>query len=237
MSKWDDVAESWDHLQGNDGDIYRRRLIYPAVVNELRTAGAKTVLDVGAGNGSLVRLLHTRGIDASGIEVSDRLIGLSHGYGMPSIRAGSRIWKHDATVLKTFGTFDAVTLIFSQQDIGSLEASFAFAMANLRSSGLIVVVGEDYTRLRENPADHTLSRRRWVTKSANEGIQRIEWAGVDGDASIDPHIWSPHSYTASLLANGFTLAHGPKTLPWSAGLPQSYRENARFFIVTARVKE
>ena len=75
------------HACYNDGEaaalIYRRDIRPP-----LPPPGAGPVLDIGCGQGQLVRLMIADGYDAEGIDVSPEQVGLAQAAGLDRIRQG-----------------------------------------------------------------------------------------------------------------------------------------------------
>lgn len=59
---WQDFADWWDKKQGEDGDLWHRTLIDPAVLRVLGDVHSKEVLDLGCGNGYFSRRLALMGV-------------------------------------------------------------------------------------------------------------------------------------------------------------------------------
>jgi ubiquinone/menaquinone biosynthesis C-methylase UbiE len=74
MNKWDDLAEWWDNKQGENGDLWHRTLIDPAVLRILGDVSGKDVLDLGCGNGYFSRRLASMGARVTGIDSSAAMI-------------------------------------------------------------------------------------------------------------------------------------------------------------------
>ena len=55
--EWPTLAAWFDESQGDEGDLWHRTLIYPGILKVIGQVTGREILDVGCGNGSLVRIL------------------------------------------------------------------------------------------------------------------------------------------------------------------------------------
>jgi SAM-dependent methyltransferase len=157
---WIEIADFWDALQDQLGDIYRRKIIVPQVVEVLNTAkGADSLrmLDLGCGNGCVARAIwkDRRNTTIVGIDNVERMIDLAkrrtsswhrtsswpdNFQGVPPIN----FERHDITKEKRIGDpFDVVLACFSLQDAENLSDPIKVAAHNLKPDGLFVVVFEN----------------------------------------------------------------------------------------------
>ena len=74
MGSFEVIAAWWDERAGDDGDVYNRYLILPAVLRALGAVAGLPVLDLGCGNGLLSRCLAGRGARVTGVDISPTLI-------------------------------------------------------------------------------------------------------------------------------------------------------------------
>ncbi len=71
---WNRVADWYDDLVGESGSEYHREVVFPGVLRLLAAKPGDRVLDVACGQGALCRLLHERGMEASGVDAAPKLI-------------------------------------------------------------------------------------------------------------------------------------------------------------------
>jgi SAM-dependent methyltransferase len=103
--------------------------VHPEVAARLATAGARTVLDVGGGNGKLARLLPARGIRCLLLDLSPAMLALAP---RPAARAdGSFLPVAD-------GSVDAVAALYTLYHYDDPGRPIAEARRVLRPGGLFV---------------------------------------------------------------------------------------------------
>jgi SAM-dependent methyltransferase len=71
---WNESAEAWIADQGERGDFSRRFVLDAVMLGRVASGDFKTALDVGCGEGRFCRMLHERGIAATGIDPTERLL-------------------------------------------------------------------------------------------------------------------------------------------------------------------
>lgn len=71
-----EIADEWEEKIGDNGDEFHKKLINPEIFNFLKNSceGVKKILDVGCGNGYMVKLLRDEGYDAYGMDISRNMI-------------------------------------------------------------------------------------------------------------------------------------------------------------------
>ena len=72
---WQAMADWYDAKQGDDGDVWHRALIDPALLEVVGEVEGLRVLDLGCGNGYIARKLARRGAQVTGIDASAPIIG------------------------------------------------------------------------------------------------------------------------------------------------------------------
>ncbi|MEM9197353.1 MAG: class I SAM-dependent methyltransferase [Pseudomonadota bacterium] len=71
---WSRSASAWVTEQGAEGDWSRRHILFPIFRAFFARHRGKTALDIGCGEGQLVRLARADGIEASGLDVTPALL-------------------------------------------------------------------------------------------------------------------------------------------------------------------
>lgn len=116
---WDDLAAWRDERMGEQGDLWHRALIDPAVRAMLGSVRDRRVLDVGCGNGYLTRRLRREGAARSvGIDASAASIRIARRR-ETARPTGAEFHRADASRLASFGSgsFDRIVANMSLMDI------------------------------------------------------------------------------------------------------------------------
>ncbi len=210
---WDSFADSWDDLQGEFGDEYRRAIVGPALENLLQTVKPSigSLLDFGCGNGCISRWCARSVHLVVGVDSSDAMVRFARTYPTPPQLSYS-LGDQDGFPGDFKGRFfDCFLSCFSHQDVGDLAAVVSLASDHLTSSGLLVFVAEDLDRLEESSA-HLLTSRRWLDRKRREDGSRrqlVYWLGEGtGQRSQLPTvttIYPEESYINVSRGHGFAL--------------------------------
>jgi len=144
---WDEAADWYDQLVGDEGSEYHRHVVFPRTLRLLEAGAGQRVLDVACGQGAFCRLLHQQGVQATGIDASEKLIraarrrneGLACAEGGPAppqyvvadVRRPLRL---------TNAVFDAAVCILAVQNIDGPADMFRAVAQVLRGGGRFVVV-------------------------------------------------------------------------------------------------
>lgn len=128
-------AYGWGTAEGPASCGY----IAPRVVTELQAIGAKRVLDLGCGNGSLAGLLARAGLDVCGIDRDEEGVSIARAQ-----HPGARFFRmgvddDPATLLAHEAPFDAVVSTEVVEHLYSPHLLPRFAHAVLRPGGQLIV--------------------------------------------------------------------------------------------------
>ncbi len=122
---WTAEADWYDQLVGDEGSEFHQHVIHPGVLRLLQVQTGETVLDVGCGQGVLCRLLHARGAQVTGVDLSRPMLEIARQRSDPAIE-----FIHlDAAALKESpslrGRFHAAVSVLALQNISELKATLA----------------------------------------------------------------------------------------------------------------
>jgi 2-polyprenyl-3-methyl-5-hydroxy-6-metoxy-1,4-benzoquinol methylase len=77
MTQWNQVANEYNALVGEAGDIYHSTYINPVILKILGNIKSKKILDLACGQGYFSRILVKRGAAVTGIDNSDELLEIA----------------------------------------------------------------------------------------------------------------------------------------------------------------
>lgn len=83
-SLWDQKAEFWDALHGDEGNLFHRRLVGPAVERLLAIRPGERVVDIACGNGIVARRMAALGAQVTAVDFSAALIDRARQRGQPA---------------------------------------------------------------------------------------------------------------------------------------------------------
>ena len=139
---WNQKAQFWDELQGDDGNAFHQILISPSVEGLLNLQAGERVLDIGCGNGTLARRLAQLGGKVVATDFSKEFIKLAKARGQT---AGEPIQyvildatDEDALVALGEGQFHAITCTMVLMDIPTIEPLFRAVKRLLMANGRFV---------------------------------------------------------------------------------------------------
>ncbi len=72
---WDESAEAWIAVMGEDGDFSRKCVLDRPMMERVHAGSFRSALDVGCGEGRFSRMLRAEGIQTVGIDPTEILIG------------------------------------------------------------------------------------------------------------------------------------------------------------------
>jgi len=135
---WGEVAEWYDQLVGESGSEYHREVVLPGVLRLLAPEPGQRVIDIACGQGVLCRILHERGVEASGVDAARELIDAARQRGPESIRYDVADARELAFLPPTH--FDAAACVLAIQNINPLAPVFEGVSRLLRDRGRFVIV-------------------------------------------------------------------------------------------------
>lgn len=233
-NSWDEMARFWDALQGYEGDIYRRNIILPAILEEAGLDPSKHVLDVGCGNGCISRVLARTGAKIVAIDNSTKHLEIARSYDTEGV-SYLQVDLDDHAKVIAGSPFDVAILCFTLQDCATIETPLRLTAHNLKVGGSAIVIFENDKSF-ENLEEHSTGRR-WVgprrlagkgrrqlilwepqlisllssSPSADIEEMRAQWSC--GFKTITRH-WSLESYIQTALKCGLNLKKSPvESLP------------------------
>lgn len=210
---WDEVADWFDTLLEDRRHDHYQDLILPGAFEllELEGEGAGRVLDVACGQGVLSRALAERGVEAIGVDASERLIELAR---KRSARLRPRPVFHvaDARKLSELGLepFERAACILALSNIDPIEPVLRGCARLLRTDGIFVAVIP-------HPAFRIPRRSRWEW-------DRDEAGSVHQSRRIDGYLSSAR---VAILANPGEAARGGTAVQtWTFHRPLEHYVNA-----------
>lgn len=132
------MAHWYDELVGEKGSEYHREVVIPGALRLLALQSGDACLDVACGQGVLCRILHQRGVHATGVDAAPELIRLARERSDPAIQfrvADAR----DLSGLPE-NQFEAAACILAIQNIHPILPVFQGAQRVLKPGGRCVVV-------------------------------------------------------------------------------------------------
>jgi len=191
LDSWKKNASPWVKAIEHQ-EIESRRLVTDrAIVSTISATAPQNVLDIGCGEGWLVRELSGLGVSATGIDAVEELINKAKEPGIGSFKV---LEYEDISTSTINESYDAVVCNFSLLGKESVEHTFSVVPALLNDGGhLVIQTLHPSTGCGDQP---------YV-----DGWREGSWAGFSSDFS-DPAPWyfrTIESWFQLFQANGFTL--------------------------------
>ena len=166
---WDDMAQFWDAMQGERGDIFRRAVIIPEITRELGELRDKRVVDLGCGNGCIARALVAANAQVTALDKSEAHLNIARTYNGAGIEY--RVADLDGpTEQFEREVFDAAVAVFTLQDCKDLQQPMR-VIARMLKPGARLVIIRDNDQAFENLGEHSTTRR-WLGAEKNNGRGR-----------------------------------------------------------------
>jgi ubiquinone/menaquinone biosynthesis C-methylase UbiE len=188
VAEWEELAAWYDENMGDEGDLWHRTLIDPALLWVLGDVAGQRILDLACGNGYLGRKLARQGARVTAVDASEPIIARARAR---EEREPLGISYHvaDAAHLTMFddGTFDAVLSNMALMDIADAEAAIHEASRVLRPGGRFVFsichpcfdVGPDPSTWVVEGTGSTAAVWRKVAHYRRAHEERIPWGAGD----------------------------------------------------------
>lgn len=140
---WDQKAEFWDELHGDEGNRFHRFLVSPGVEKLLMLQPNERVLDVACGNGAMARRLSELGGQVTAVDFSPALIEKARARNQPSGHPITYdvVDATDRESLVALGkeSFDVVVCTMALMDMPVIAPFYQAARDLLRPDGRLVI--------------------------------------------------------------------------------------------------
>jgi ubiquinone/menaquinone biosynthesis C-methylase UbiE len=135
---WGGVADWYDQHVGESGSEFHRQIVIPGTVKLLAARPGERVIDVACGQGVLCRVLHSQGIEVTGVDAAAELIRAARQHGPAEIKYSIG----DARDLSGIesSAFDAAACVLAIQNIHPPLAVFQSIARILKPEGRLVIV-------------------------------------------------------------------------------------------------
>jgi 2-polyprenyl-3-methyl-5-hydroxy-6-metoxy-1,4-benzoquinol methylase len=173
---WGGMAEFWNAIQGERGDVYRQAVIMPALEEVIGDPSGQRILDMGCGNGCVARHLASLGAHVVGVDSSLEMLQTAQRYSTSGI-SYLQIDLDTCQGRISEGEFDAIIACFTLQDCTSIDNALRLAHNNVSDAGFVILVlendyvfGDEYT--------HRRTTRTWLDSVKQSGVGRrqlITW--------------------------------------------------------------
>lgn len=238
---WNSMAERWDRLQGEFGDVYRQEVIYPKLREWVTEHGVTACVDLGCGNGCTSRMLSQKlNVTPLGVDSSPEMVDLAELYETRnvSVRTSDTRPRYLVAAVDNPAPGDdygriaslvgelreqhpgrlGLVALFTAQDCGNLSGFFEVAARLLHPCESLFIVYE--ARGSFDPTEeHSVTQRAWKY-SFRRAVERTQVV-----------IWLPVAVTApsSLFASDPPDRHPPINVETHFRILDDYRSAAECF--------
>lgn len=208
---WNQKADFWDALHGDEGNRFHRELVGPAVEELLGNCQGECHLDVACGNGVMARRLASLGAAVTAVDFSEGLVARAKARTHSGIPV--RYLVRDATDepgLVSLGeeSFDAVVCTMALMDLPVVAPLYRAARRLLKAGGRLVVVTAHPAFNSNNPVffselsdEGSILKRRYGLKlEAYLDVAPVRAVGARGEPN--PHLYY-HRPIQELLNEAF----------------------------------
>jgi SAM-dependent methyltransferase len=201
---WAESAAAWIADQAEGGDLSRRLVLDPTMLERVAAGGFRRALDVGCGEGRFCRLLRARGIEAIGIDPTEALLAEARRRDPAGEYRAGRAESLDFAD----ASFDLVVSYLTLIDIPDLGAAVA-EMARVLAPGGALLIANLSSFVTAGPAEGWTGGTFPIDHYMEERAAWVEWRG------IRVRNWHrPLSmYMSALLGQGLVLRHFEEPLP------------------------
>lgn len=169
VREWDDKAQFWDELMGQEGNAFSCQLVAPAVEGLLELQPGERVLDLACGTGVMTRRLHALGGRMLGIDQSEAMLSHARRRGPAEIEY-RLLDATDRDALCGLGSFHAVVCSMGFMDMADLAPL-------LGSMGHLLEPGGRLVASLTHPCFNFHGSRLFLEHEDRQG-QIVETAGV-----------------------------------------------------------
>jgi 2-polyprenyl-3-methyl-5-hydroxy-6-metoxy-1,4-benzoquinol methylase len=210
--QWEQKAEFWDNLHGDDGNRYHRELISPVVERLLAIRPGEQILDISCGSGILARRMAALGADVTAVDFSAVMIERARA--RKQVRGNPVVYKVvDATneeALATLGggSFAAVTSTMALMDMAEIGPLYRAVVRLLKPGGRFVFATSHPAFSSNNPiflaeeeiVDGKIVRQNYMKIAGYLDVPPTLSAGARNEPN--PHFYF-HRPLSELFAAGF----------------------------------
>lgn len=137
-TSWDDQANWYDKIVGEDGSYYHQQVIIPNLLTRLGEIKNKKILDLGCGQGFFCRILSKKHAKVIGIDLSEKLIQIAKKYLTNNIQYF--VANSENLSFLEENSFDFVISILSIGNIRNIEETFKEIYKILKLNGKFIFV-------------------------------------------------------------------------------------------------
>jgi SAM-dependent methyltransferase len=229
---WDESAEAWIRVIGEDGDWGRRHVLDAPLLAWASKGPAGRAIDIGCGEGRFCRMLRQKGFETLGVDPTAALIERARSLDVAGdyrVEGGEALSARD-------GDFDLAVFYLSLIDIGDYRAAIAEAWRVLKPGGRLLIANLQGFNTAAVPLGWTRepdgSRRFCIDRYLTEREVWTEWQGI----RIVNHHRPFGLYVQALLAAGFRLVHFDEPAPDCEGEKADRYRRVPNFLVMGWVK-
>lgn len=211
MDGWNESANAWVEAMGERGDWGREHVLDPAMLERVEGRGYAQALDVGCGEGRFCRMLGARGIETTGIDPTEDLIGIArdrHPQGRYEVAVAENLPFDDAS-------FDLVVSYLTLIDIPDFRSGLKEMTRVLKPGGSLLIA--NLTGFMTSRPDG------WVTDKDGRHLHYLiddymeeaaNWVDIS-DVRVQNWHRPLSAYMQTLLALGLTLLFFDEPTPRS----------------------
>lgn len=138
---WDQVAQWYEKLVGDDGSDYHKHVIVPALMKRLGDLTEKRVIDVCCGQGFLGKMLrHAGASEVQGVDASPQLIGAARQRHADDPRLRYLVADACQPGVWADGTYDIAICLMAVHDVPDLRGLFQNIARSLIPHGRALLV-------------------------------------------------------------------------------------------------
>ncbi len=229
---WDKLAEKWNSITMDEGDLNRQHIVDPAILRILGPVNGLSILDAGCGNGYLCRMLAKRGAKMVGVDLSRRFIEIAEQKEREE-PLGVLYYSGTLSNLEMLGNkrFDVVISNLALMDVLDLGKTMMEINRVLKENGRLI-----FSIM--HPCFSSSPVHGWV-RVPPDSQRKEDWVYWKVDRYFDrsvqvwqyrdwPLTYSFHrplsDYIKMLVKNGFVITDFEEPVPSEQAMKEHYRE-------------